>query len=97
MKPDKPGLYFAKLRKDGWYDLIVNVQGESPMLYISHVYDRSACSGPTIRNMRPFEIAQWGPRLPEPEEVKEESGWGKQISTYYCPYCGKKWKEAKDV
>ena len=26
-----------------------------------------------------------------------ESRWGKQISTYYCPYCGKKWKEAKDA
>lgn len=26
-----------------------------------------------------------------------EAGWGKQVSTYYCPYCGKKWKEAKDA
>ena len=46
--PQEPGLYFAKSNKDGWWDLIVNVQGESPMLYIDHIYSRGGASGPRI-------------------------------------------------
>jgi len=60
--PDHAGLYFAKTKKEGWWDLIVDVQGKSPMLYISHAYYRGGLD-PRIVQMKPFEIAEWGKEI----------------------------------
>ena len=65
--PQEPGLYFAKSNKDGWWDLIVNVQGESPMLYIDHIYSRGGASRPRIIVESPGYIAVWGKEIEEPE------------------------------
>lgn len=61
--PSKPGLYFAKSRKEmQWFDYIVEVLGEAPMLYISYVLDRGI-NGPLILHLKPFEIAGWGSQI----------------------------------
>ncbi len=62
--PSEAGLYFAKSKKEmKWFDLIVDVQGESPMLYISYALDRGALTGPRLVAMKPFEVAEWGRKI----------------------------------
>jgi hypothetical protein len=69
--PQETGLYFAmSTRKQHWYDLIVDIRGEAPMLYIACVFDRGL-NGPRVYAAKPFEIAVWGPKIIEPKTKGE--------------------------
>lgn len=40
--PTHAGLYFARTREAmGWYNAIVSIEGEAPMLYVQCVWDRT--------------------------------------------------------
>jgi len=58
--PERAGLYLAKSDEYKWWNLIVDVQGAAPMLYIRYALDRS---GPRLLNLKPFDIKEWGPRI----------------------------------
>lgn len=68
--PDCQGLYMAKSRDDIHYDLIVDVRGLPPMLYIHCAFDRGFQEGPRVLTPppKPFEICQSGPI------IRDESG-----------------------
>jgi len=69
--PQETGLYFAKSTKSHqWYDLIVDINGEVPMLFITCVFDRGL-NGPRVYAAKPYDIAVWGPKIMEPETKGE--------------------------
>lgn len=63
--PTEAGLYFAKSKKEmQWFDYVVDVQGEAPMLYISYVLDRGI-NGPRLLALKPIDIVEWGKKIEE--------------------------------
>jgi len=65
--PRKAGIYFARSNHCKWYDLIVDVQGEEPMLYISYAFNMNLVkAGPSVVYLRPFDIDCWGPEIKAP-------------------------------
>ena len=56
--PQERGLYWGKTVGYEWWNLIVTVRGEAPMLYISSIFDRYRED--TIPNPRPSHIDVWG-------------------------------------
>jgi hypothetical protein len=67
MIPQKAGLYFAKSEKRyGWWNMIVDVQGNPPMLFISNAYYRGIDSK-VVGHLIPYEIGEWGPEIIVPE------------------------------
>lgn len=63
--PQESGLYFAKSGKAyGWYNLIIDVAGVAPFLYINYVINRVT---DTIEQGRLTPIYVWGPKIEEPK------------------------------
>ena len=67
--PSETGLYWGKsdIRRER-FNLIVEVTGEAPMLYIAAVYEL-ACNmdGPRILMLKPYQIC-FGPKIAAPKE-----------------------------
>lgn len=69
--PDKAGYYWARRRGDfQWYNLIVRVCGEAPMLSIHTVFSFS--DDKLYTSLTPSEI-HWGPEVDRPEFQKTTS------------------------
>lgn len=63
--PQESGLYFAKSGKDyGWYNLIIDVAGKAPFLYINYAVNRVT---DTIVPGWLTPIYAWGPKIEEPK------------------------------
>lgn len=62
--PKKAGIYQAKLNCFHWFNLIVFVKGEAPMLYIKWAFDMA---NGELRTIKPEDIESWG---------REIESWG---------------------
>jgi len=67
--PNKAGHYFGRSSKEHeWYDLIIYVVGEAPMLRIEHVYCRLQDK---LLSANPEDVC-FGPELEIPEVPKSD-------------------------
>ena len=60
--PTKPGFYWAKSGRSQWFNLIVEVHGESPFFRLrawNRMHD-------TLKEIRSDEIEEWGPMIDQP-------------------------------
>ena len=48
-----------------WYNLIVKVSNEPPMLYIEYALDSSGLNGPKLISIAPYQIDCWGDKIKE--------------------------------
>lgn len=67
--PTEPGFYWASSGTFGWYNLIVRVEGQAPMLYIPWVVNTGLLTevGVAIQKAIPSDIKNWGPKIETPE------------------------------
>ena len=68
--PSEPGLYLVRTKRYKWWNLILEVQGEKPFLYIKLIADRSGVNPATGKSHFGGETPQyywWGPKIEEPE------------------------------
>jgi hypothetical protein len=61
-KPDSIGFYWAKSGSYKWYNLIVEVHGESPFFRLRawHLFDQ------TLTAIESWSIKEWGPKIEQP-------------------------------
>lgn len=63
--PTTAGLYWARKTYTKWWNYIVRVEGEAPMLFIAWVLVLGGLDGPKLVSARPYDIEQWGNRIEE--------------------------------
>ena len=65
MIPQTAGFYWASALDINYFNLIVKVEGNAPMLFITYALDNSF-KGPRVIPLKPYEITEWGPKIEEP-------------------------------
>ena len=72
--PTKAGLYWARANVTGWFNLIVNVEGEAPMLTVTWALRLSGLDAPKLIAISPTNIDEWDltPIIP-PHERKNNA------------------------
>ena len=69
--PTKEGLYWARASVDDWFNLIVSVQGEAPMLQIAWALRLSGLDAPKLIKPAPSEIDEWDLNIIEAPHIKK--------------------------
>lgn len=69
--PTQPGLYWARKSFIKWWNYLVKVEGEAPMLHIVWGLEIGRLEIPRLMTMTPGSIEEWGPRLTDPEEIQK--------------------------
>lgn len=57
--PTVAGLYWARMDVDNWYNLIVSVEGEAPMLQIGWAVKMNGLDAPKLFKPGPWQIDEW--------------------------------------
>lgn len=70
-RPTEPGRYWARKGVGyGWYNWLVTLSGEAPLLYVSEIVDFG--EGKFFKSIDDPARIVWGPKFEEPQVPKEE-------------------------
>lgn len=73
--PSEAGLYWARSDVEGWFNMIVSVQGKAPMLQIGWAVRLSGIDSPKLCKPAPYNIDEWCLRkIDEPKYAKKTGG-----------------------
>lgn len=64
--PTEPGMYWARYKGFAWWNIIVEIAGDAPYLYVYRIWNRpesTATTGTFIP--ADLEICEYGPRIIE--------------------------------
>lgn len=68
--PTLPGMYWARRSGVKWWNYLLKVEGEAPMLFIAWGLKLDGLDGPKLVPLRAYDIEEWGPKLEEPENLQ---------------------------
>lgn len=57
--PTEPGLYWARMEVNGWFNLLVSVEGKAPMLQIGWALKLNGMDAPKMIRPYPQMIDEW--------------------------------------
>lgn len=58
-EPNEPGRYWARMGVEGWFNLIVQVEGSAPMLQIGWALRLNGLDAPKLIKPGPWQIDEW--------------------------------------
>lgn len=70
-EPQEPGRYWARMDVEGWFNLIVQVEGKAPMLQIGWALKLNGLDAPKLIKPLPYQIQEWDmEQILSPDERK---------------------------